>query len=59
MLEILLSRDKNLTNQELREHIDSITIAGNDTTALVISYTLVMLGIHQEEQENVYREYVL
>lgn len=44
------------TNEQLREHIDSITIAGNDTTALVVSYALLLLGSHVEEQERVYEE---
>ncbi|XP_059052592.1 cytochrome P450 4C1-like [Achroia grisella] len=54
LLELLLNQEFN--NMELREHLDAITIAGNDTTALVISYTLLLLGIHQHEQEIVYNE---
>lgn len=56
MLELLLERDNNFNNKQLREHIDSITIAGNDTTALVIAYTLVVLGQRQDLQEQVYKE---
>ncbi|XP_053610616.1 cytochrome P450 4c3-like isoform X2 [Plodia interpunctella] len=56
LLELLLTRDMKLTNEELREHIDSITIAGNDTTALVVSYALQLLGHHQAEQELVHKE---
>lgn len=48
--------DNNFNNKQLREHVDSITIAGNDTTALVISYTLVVLGQHPDIQEKVYKE---
>ncbi|XP_063829591.1 cytochrome P450 4C1-like [Ostrinia nubilalis] len=55
-LELLLSKDAKFTNKELREHIDSITIAGNDTTALVVAYTLLLLGNHEEEQEKVFKE---
>ncbi|XP_041982348.1 cytochrome P450 4c3-like [Aricia agestis] len=56
ILDLLLERDNKFTDEQLREHIDSITIAGNDTTALVISYALMLLGSHQQEQENVYQE---
>nr|XP_026495579.1 cytochrome P450 4C1-like [Vanessa tameamea] len=56
LLELLLERDMKFKDEELRDHIDSITIAGNDTTALVISYALLLLGNHQEEQEKVYTE---
>ncbi|VVD01184.1 unnamed protein product [Leptidea sinapis] len=56
LLELLLEKNPNFTDEQLREHIDSITIAGNDTTALVISYTLLMLGSHQDHQEKVYQE---
>ncbi|CAH2092957.1 unnamed protein product [Euphydryas editha] len=56
LLELLLDSDMKFTDEELREHIDSITIAGNDTTALVISYALMLLGNHQQEQDKVYLE---
>ncbi|KAJ0174625.1 hypothetical protein K1T71_009733 [Dendrolimus kikuchii] len=56
LLELLLAKKMNFTNEELREHIDSITIAGNDTTALVISYALLLLGCHNDVQDKVYEE---
>uniref|UniRef100_A0A2A4JXZ2 Cytochrome P450 n=1 Tax=Heliothis virescens TaxID=7102 RepID=A0A2A4JXZ2_HELVI len=56
VLDLLFGREIEFTNEQLREHIDSITIAGNDTTALVIAYTLVLLGIHQDAQEKVIAE---
>ncbi|XP_047992299.1 cytochrome P450 4C1-like isoform X2 [Leguminivora glycinivorella] len=56
MLDMLLSRDSPFTDEQLREHIDSITIAGNDTTSLVVAYALVLLGSHKEEQDKVYKE---
>ncbi|GBP16707.1 Cytochrome P450 4c3 [Eumeta japonica] len=55
-LDLLFGREIEFTDEQLREHIDSITIAGNDTTALVIAYTLVLLGIHQDAQEKIYKE---
>ncbi|CAH0589026.1 unnamed protein product [Chrysodeixis includens] len=56
VLDLLFGREIDFTNEQLREHIDSITIAGNDTTALVIAYTLVLLGMHQDAQEKVFLE---
>ncbi|CAH2043702.1 unnamed protein product, partial [Iphiclides podalirius] len=56
VLDMLFGREIEFTDEQLREHIDSITIAGNDTTALVIAYTLVLLGIHQDAQEEVFKE---
>ncbi|CAK1555619.1 unnamed protein product [Leptosia nina] len=56
VLDLLFGREIEFTNEQLREHIDSITIAGNDTTALVIAYTLVLLGIHQDVQQTVIDE---
>ncbi|CAH0725737.1 unnamed protein product, partial [Brenthis ino] len=59
VLDMLFGREIEFTDVELREHIDSITIAGNDTTALVIAYTLVLLGIHQDVQQKVLEEQIL
>ncbi|XP_026726456.1 cytochrome P450 4c3-like [Trichoplusia ni] len=56
ILQLLLERKLEFSNVELREHIDSITIAGNDTTALVISYALLLLGSHQDVQDKVCEE---
>ncbi|XP_013148149.1 PREDICTED: cytochrome P450 4V2-like [Papilio polytes] len=56
VLDMLFGREIEFTDEQLREHIDSITIAGNDTTALVTAYTLVLLGLHQNVQEEVFQE---
>nr|XP_034834378.1 LOW QUALITY PROTEIN: cytochrome P450 4V2-like [Maniola hyperantus] len=56
VLDMLFGREIDFTDEQLREHIDSITIAGNDTTALVVAYTLVLLGIHQDAQERAFQE---
>ncbi|CAG4942456.1 unnamed protein product [Parnassius apollo] len=56
VLDMLFDREIEFTDDQLREHIDSITIAGNDTTALVIAYTLVLLGMHQDVQDKVFQE---
>nr|BBG43598.1 cytochrome P450 [Ascotis selenaria] len=56
VLDLLFGREIEFTDEQLREHIDSITIAGNDTTALVIAYTLVLLGNHPHAQERAFQE---
>ncbi|KAJ0174626.1 hypothetical protein K1T71_009734 [Dendrolimus kikuchii] len=56
VLDMLFGREIEFTDEQVREHIDSITIAGNDTTALVIAYTLVLLGEHQDAQQKVLEE---
>ncbi|CAG4942774.1 unnamed protein product [Parnassius apollo] len=56
VLHMLFDREIQFTNDQLREHLDSITIAGNDITALVIAYTLVLLGMHQNVQDKVFKE---
>ncbi|VVD01183.1 unnamed protein product [Leptidea sinapis] len=56
VLDLLFGREIEFTDEQLREHIDSITIAGNDTTALVIAYTMMLLGMHQDVQERVLKE---
>lgn len=39
-----------LTDSELREEVDTMMIAGNDTTASVNTFVLLMLAIHPEVQ---------
>ncbi|XP_044733636.1 cytochrome P450 4C1-like [Chrysoperla carnea] len=40
----------------LREEVDTMMIAGNDTTASVNSFVLMVLGMYQDIQEKVYEE---
>ncbi|KAM3965867.1 cytochrome P450 4V2 [Aphomia sociella] len=56
VLDLLFQQEIEFTNEEVRENIDSITVAGNDTTSLVIAYTLVLLGVHQNAQQKVLKE---
>ncbi|XP_077290548.1 cytochrome P450 4C1-like isoform X2 [Arctopsyche grandis] len=54
---IELSNGENkLTDDELREEVDTMTIAGNDTSALASSYVLIMLGCHPHIQDKVIDE---
>ncbi|XP_043507993.1 cytochrome P450 4g15-like [Frieseomelitta varia] len=58
-LDLLLELSKNgakLTDQEIQEEVDTIMFEGHDTTAAGSSFTLCLLGIHQDVQERVYEE---
>nr|XP_027195023.1 cytochrome P450 4c3-like [Dermatophagoides pteronyssinus] len=47
---------KKLTLEDLREEVDTFMFAGHDTTSHAISWTLYMLGIHQDIQEKLREE---
>ncbi|XP_026323035.1 cytochrome P450 4C1-like isoform X2 [Hyposmocoma kahamanoa] len=52
-----LAEEKSVfTDQEIREHVDTMIVAGHDTSANTLMYTLVLLGSHSKVQENVYQE---
>ncbi|KAG7297321.1 hypothetical protein JYU34_019292 [Plutella xylostella] len=57
-LEILLEQGKsgNLSDQEIREEVDTIIAAGHDTSSTALLYTLILLGSHPEAQERAYEE---
>ncbi|KAL0840547.1 hypothetical protein ABMA28_015765 [Loxostege sticticalis] len=48
--------EKGYTDEELREEVLTLTIAGTDTSAVAIGYTLALLGKYPEVQEKVYQE---
>ncbi|XP_067000058.2 cytochrome P450 4C1 [Anabrus simplex] len=50
-------RENSIVNEEfLRDEINTLLIAGQETTATIMSFALVLLGIHQDIQETVYKE---
>ncbi|XP_076636959.1 cytochrome P450 4g15-like [Colletes latitarsis] len=55
MLELARS-GSNLTDEEVKEEVDTIMFEGHDTTAAGSSFVLCALGIHQAIQERVYDE---
>lgn len=59
-LDLLLDineKDSNpLSDEDLREHVDTFMFAGHDTTSLAITWTLLCLGNELEIQEKVYQE---
>ncbi|XP_075228114.1 cytochrome P450 4C1-like [Lycorma delicatula] len=57
-LDAILDHFKDLSDDQLVIKIVDMFIAGTDTTAIAISYTLMILGIHKDIQEMVYKEIV-
>ncbi|XP_023218032.1 cytochrome P450 4C1-like isoform X2 [Centruroides sculpturatus] len=48
--------DKSLNEEDIREEVDTFMFAGYDTSAMGISWSLYLLGLHPDIQEKVYRE---
>ncbi|XP_053699360.1 cytochrome P450 4g15-like [Sabethes cyaneus] len=46
----------DLTDEEIKEEVDTIMFEGHDTTAAGSSFVLCLLGIHQDIQDRVYKE---
>lgn len=58
-LDLLLESSQNgvlISEEEVREQVDTIMFEGHDTTAAGSSFFLSMMGIHQEIQQKVYQE---
>lgn len=55
-LEQLLYFSDALTDDEIIDEIHTIIIAGNDTTATVIMYALILIGSYPNVQEKVMNE---
>lgn len=46
----------NISDEELKEEVDTIMFEGHDTTAAGSSFALCLLGIHHHIQDKVYNE---
>ncbi|XP_059611827.1 uncharacterized protein LOC132258514 [Phlebotomus argentipes] len=53
---IKLMMDKELGLDEVKDEVDTMIAAGHDTSALTISFALLMLAIHQDVQDKVLEE---
>lgn len=48
--------NQTLDDEDMREEVETFMFAGHDTTAMAISWTLYMLGLHPEIQDRVRAE---
>ncbi|XP_076762871.1 cytochrome P450 4g15-like [Xylocopa sonorina] len=58
-LDLMIEMSRNgtlLTEEEVREEVDTIMFEGHDTTAAASSFVLCLLGIHQDVQNRVHEE---
>ncbi|XP_052750838.1 cytochrome P450 4C1-like [Galleria mellonella] len=56
LLVTLSGGEQGYTDVELREEVLTLTVAGTDTSAVATGYTLKLLSMYPEIQENVYNE---
>lgn len=54
LLSVLIEAD--MGNQEIRDHLVTFLLAGHETTALALTYTLYCLATHPDEQAAVVKE---
>ncbi|XP_052870330.1 cytochrome P450 4C1-like [Anopheles cruzii] len=52
----LAKSNPSLTEEHIKDHIDTMVVAGHDTTATTMSNLLLMLAMYPEVQEKVYEE---
>lgn len=57
-LDLLLEENNNLSEDDIREEVDTFMFEGHDTTTAGIAWTLLALGVHPEWQERVHDEMV-
>lgn len=59
-LDLLLDTSENgsqtLSNDDIREEVDTFMFEGHDTTTAGISWTILLLGLHPDIQEQCYTE---
>ncbi|KAG5900110.1 hypothetical protein JTB14_016078 [Gonioctena quinquepunctata] len=56
LLEVIHEEKSNFTEKQLRHEVDAFIIAGTVTTASTNGFVLLMLGIHQDMQDEMYDE---
>lgn len=56
MIESAQNGTNDISDHEIKEEVDTIMFEGHDTTAAGSSFTLCLLGVHQDIQAKVYDE---
>ncbi|CAH1103827.1 unnamed protein product [Psylliodes chrysocephalus] len=56
LIEASQTRGNNLSDEEIKEEVNTIMFEGHDTTAAASSFVLCLLGIHKDIQKKVYEE---
>ncbi|XP_035217741.1 cytochrome P450 4V2-like [Stegodyphus dumicola] len=47
---------KSLSEEDIREEVDTFTFAGHDTTSMGISWALYLIGLHEDVQAKLHEE---
>ncbi|XP_035219657.1 cytochrome P450 4V2-like, partial [Stegodyphus dumicola] len=61
-LEVLLeqhAKDSTFTLEDIQDEVTTFMFAGHDTSAIVVTWVLYLLGLHPDIQNNVYEEQCL
>uniref|UniRef100_A0A336LIS3 CSON006013 protein n=1 Tax=Culicoides sonorensis TaxID=179676 RepID=A0A336LIS3_CULSO len=51
-------KKSNLTDTEIREEVDTFMFAGHDTTAIMLTWSILLIGNHPSVQQAIYDEQV-
>ncbi|GBM88231.1 Cytochrome P450 4V2 [Araneus ventricosus] len=59
LMDLLLEhhiKTKSLTEEDIREEVDTFAFEGHDTTSMGISWAFYLIGLHKDVQEKVHEE---
>lgn len=56
LLRYSIENEGSISDDDIREEVDTFMFEGHDTTAVAICWTLYMMGLHQDHQRKVHEE---